>query len=249
MDKKDLYIGKSDVLKEKIKFAIYSRKPLSFYHFIILSFSCFFFLSISAVSAQTILLERPEIHIGMSHGATASQLMFQPSVRQDFLLGYNGGFTFRYTTEAGRALQVELNYSQRGWTERHNLYARRLNYIEMPFLMHVAFLQGERVSLFYNVGPKISYLLNEQVLHDNTKEAEIPENERHLNPIANHFDYGLTGGIGLQFTVNRQIFLLEARANYSLSTTFPNDKRHFYNLSNNMNAALNLMWLMQINRR
>jgi len=247
MDKKDLYIGKPVVLKEKIKLVhTRTRKPLSFYHFIILSFSCFFFLSISAVSAQTTLLERPEIHIGMSHGATASQLMFDPSVRQDFLPGYNGGFTFRYTTEAGRALQVELNYSQRGWTERHNLYARRLNYIEMPFLMHYVLLGNERLSLFGNVGPKISYLLSEQVLHDNT---ENPTNERHLNNIANHFDYGLTGGIGLQFTANRQIFLLEVRANYSLSTTFPSDRRHFYNLSNNMNAALNLAWLMQINRR
>jgi hypothetical protein len=103
------------------------------------------------------------------------------------------------------------------------------------------------VSLFYNVGPKISYLLNEQVLHDNTKEAEIPENERHLNPIANHFDYGLTGGIGVQFTANRQIFLLEVRANYSLSTTFPNDRRHFYTFSNNMNVAVNLAWLMRVN--
>jgi len=202
-----------------------------------------------AVSAQVTLLERPEIHIGMSHGATASQLMFQPSVRQDFLLGYNGGFMLRYTTEAGRALQVEINYSQRGWTERHNLYARRLNYIEMPLLMHFAFLQRERVSLFYNIGPKISFLLNEQVLHDNVEIPMDERNERHRNNISNHFDYGLTGGIGVQFTANRQIFLLEARANYSLSTTFPNDRRHFYNFSNNINAALNLAWLMQINRR
>jgi len=221
---------------EKMKVALSRFRPFVF--------SCLFFFSISSVSAQTFLLENPKIHIGMSHGATVSQLMFIPNVRQDFLFGYNGGFTFRYTTEAGRALQVEINYSQRGWTERDNLYARRLNYIEMPFLMHVAFIQRERVSFFYNLGPKISYLLNEQVLHNN---VENPTNERHLNPISNRFDYGITAGIGVQFTLNRHIFLLEARAHYSLNTTFPNDRRHFYNFSNNMNAALNLAWLMRVN--
>jgi hypothetical protein len=170
--------------------------------------------------------------------------MFNPSVRQDVLLGYNGGISFRYAAERNFGLQIELNYSQRGWKERDNLYARRLDYIELPFLAHIA-SKGKRVSVFFTIGPKASFLLNEEVLYNNTDDSI---SERHIRPIANHFDYGVIGGGGIQFATGKQYFSFEARANYSLNTTFPNNKRHFYSFSNNMNLALNLAWMMRVNK-
>ena len=202
----------------------------------------FLFLSITA-SAQTILLDRPEIFIGTSQGITVSQLVFNPSVRQDWLFGYNGGIAFRYIAERNLGLQIELNYSQRGWKERDNLYARRLNYIELPFLAYIS-SGGERVSVFLTIGPKASWLLSEEVLFNNSDNTDM----RHTDPIANRFDYGATLGGGIQFMAGRQIFSLELRANYSLSTTFSNDRLHSrYAFSNNINAALNLAWMMRVN--
>jgi hypothetical protein len=198
-------------------------------------------------SAQTILLERPEIYIGTSHGATMSQLMFNPSVRQDMLFGYNGGISFRYITEKKLGLQIELNYSQRGWKERDNLYARRLDYVELPFLAHIS-SKGERVSAFFTIGPKASFLLNEKVLFDNTAGTDNADNMRFNNQVANYFDYGVTGGAGIQFTAGKQLFSLEARANYSLIGIFPNDKRYLYSFSNNTNLALSLAWMMRVSK-
>ena len=202
------------------------------------------FTSISTtVFAQTFLLKTPEIHIGASQGATASMLYFAPAVKQDVLFGYNGGLLVRYTTEKGKALQVELNYSQRGWAEKENLYARRLDYLELPFLMHLFW--GEKTNFFFNLGPKVSFLLNESVLYNNAENSTM---EQHTRDIYNLFDYGVTAGMGFQFPIKKQCFLLETRANFSLSTAFSNNKRNYYGFSNNMNLALNLAWLMRVNK-
>ena len=189
------------------------------------------------------MLEKPEIYLGISQGGTGSMLNFSPSVKQDFLFGYNGGLFFRYVTEKGRALQVELNYSQRGWAEQENPYARQLNYVEMPFLMHIYW--GEKTRAFINLGPKISYLLSENVLYNNSENST---NERHTQDIYNKFDYGITLGAGLEFAFKKQHFFLEIRPNYSLSSVFSNNKRDTYTFSNNLNLAVNLAWLMQINK-
>ena len=202
------------------------------------------FLSISA-SAQTFLLERSEIFIGTSQGVTVSQLMFVPSVRQDFLIAYNGGISFRYVNERGRGLQIEINYSQRGWRERDDLYARRLDYIELPFLAHIS-TGGNRASAFLTVGPKVSFLLQEQTLFDNTTAGEN-RREQHTTPASNRLDYGLTAGTGLEFAVSRQLFSLEVRASYSFNSVFPTGNRHAFDFANNMNLAINLGWMVRVN--
>jgi len=193
---------------------------------------------------QTILLERSEIFIGTSHGTTMSQLMFVPNVRQDILIGYNGGISFRYVNERNLGLQIELNYSQRGWLERYDLYARRLDYIELPFLAHIS-TGGELVSFFFTVGPKLSMLLQEQTLFDNTTD----ENRRpqHTTAASNRFEYGVTAGLGLEFAVSRQRLALEARANYSLISALPSGNLAPFSFANNMNLAINLSWMVRVN--
>ena len=174
-----------------------------------------------------------------------SQLIFQPGVRQDILFGYNGGVSFRYVNERNFGLQIELNYSQRGWLERDDLYARRLDYIELPFLTHIS-TGGRRVSAFLTIGPKISLLLQEHTLFDNTTD----ENRRpqHTTPAGNRLDYGITGGGGLEFLAGRQIFLLEVRAHYSLNSVLPSGLQTPFNLANNFNVAVNLGWMVRISR-
>ncbi len=199
-------------------------------------------LAFTKISAQTFLLDTPQIYIGTTQGATASMLYFSPNVKQDILFGYNGGFLFRYVTEKGRSLQVELNYSQRGWSEKDGIYARRLHYLELPFLMHMYW--GNKTRFFVNLGPKASYLLGETVLHDKTES----DKEQYTHKIHNAFDYGVTAGLGLEFAVKEQLFQFETRAHFSLNTTFSNNKKNTYNYSNNMNLSVNLAWLLRVNK-
>ena len=89
-------------------------------------------LVIPTIHAQKTAFE-PEVYLGLNGGMSASMLYFNPQVKQSFLTGYNGGLTFRYIGKKSLGVQAELNYSQRGWKESDGLYARQLNYIELPF--------------------------------------------------------------------------------------------------------------------
>jgi hypothetical protein len=199
----------------------------------------FIFLFSTNLFAQP-SFEKPEIYFGTTQGMSASMINFSPSVNQEMLLGYNGGFIFRHITEKNVGLQVELNYFQRGWKETDSIYSRRLNYIELPFMTHIYF--GNKTRFFFNIGPKISYLLSENILRNETVSSEKVEQ---VKSVENPFDYGICGGLGFMFKISKNVFQLDARANYSLSDIFSNNKTDYFDTSNNINVSLNLGWLWQ----
>lgn len=186
-------------------------------------------------------LDQPEIYLGTSHGVSASMIHFSPSVEQEILLGYNGGIVFRYIDEKNVGVQAELNFFQRGWKEKGSIYAKQLNYIELPFLTHIYF--GNSSRFFINLGPKISYLLSENVLKN--LSANSTETQ-HITKVQHPFDYGICGGLGMLFKVKKNIFQFDTRFNYSLSDIFSNSKKDYFETSNNINLSVNLGWLLQI---
>lgn len=205
-----------------------------------LSIILFIAATIVSLPAQ-VRLPEPEVYVGTTHGATASMVMFAPAVNQSFLQGYNGGLVFRYIAEKNVGMQLELNYSQRGWKEANGLYARRLDYIEVPFMTHI--YVGNKGRFFFNLGPKISYLISENTV---INLIENPTQEQHITAIQNPFDYGLCAGLGYLFSIRKNIFQFDARANYSLGDVFSNDKRDYFDTSNNVNVSLNLAWLIRV---
>jgi len=194
----------------------------------------------SSLMAQ-VRLAKPEMYVGVTAGATGSMVMFNPTVNQTYLQGYNGGLVFRYIAEKNVGMQAELNYSQRGWNEATGLFAKQLNYIELPFLTHI--YMGKKNRFFINIGPKIGYLLSEKVfVNGTTNSTEIQQ----TTAIQNTFDYGLCGGIGFLFNIKGNILQLDTRAYYALSDIYSNDKRDYFDTSNNANLSVNLAWLIQI---
>ncbi len=193
-----------------------------------------------SISSQA-RLDKPEMYLGASFGETANMVMFSPVVNQSYLLGYNGGLVFRYIAEKNVGMQAELNFSQRGWNETDSTYARQLNYIELPFMTHIYI--GNKSRVFLNLGPKISYLISEKVLKTNDSNPTLTQRS---TLVQNPFDYGLCGGLGFMFRIGKNVIQLDARANYSLSDIFSNDKRDYFDTSNNVDVAVNLAWLLQV---
>ena len=186
-------------------------------------------------------LDKPEMYLGVTGGATGSMVVFNPAVNQSYLQGYNGGIVFRYIAEKNVGVQAELNYSQRGWKESSGLFSKQLNYIELPFMTHI--YMGNNNRFFINLGPKIAYLLSEKTLVDNTvNSTEVQQ----ITLIQNKFDYGLCLGFGLAFKINRNTLQLDTRAYYALSDIYSNSKKDYFGNSNNLNVSLNLAWLMQV---
>jgi hypothetical protein len=201
--------------------------------------SILIFVSVS-LYAQ-VRLDKPEMYVGVNLGVTESMVLFNPSIPQGFLMGYNGGIVFRYIAEKNVGMQAELNFSQRGWTESSGLYSRQLNYIELPFMTHIYI--GRKNRVFFNLGPKISYLISERVLLNNTGGSL---DAQHITSVQHPFDYGLCTGLGMLFNIKGKIIQLDTRANYSLSDVFANTKRDVFSNSNNFNLSVNLAWLFKV---
>lgn len=184
-----------------------------------------------------------ETYVGLSAGRSASTIYFKPTIEQDLLFAYQGGLVFRYINEKSLGIQAELNYSQRGWNEAGGAYIKRLDYIEIPFLTHIYF--GNNARFFFNIGPKIGYLLQETVLSNSNPDSTT---EQHVQGVQNKFDYGLAAGIGCLFNIKKQVFQFEGRGNFSASDIFSNDKRDYFDNSNLIHASLSLGWLIQVNK-
>jgi len=201
----------------------------------------FFFIFISTSLLAQVRLENPEMYIGATGGATGSMVSFSPTVKQGYLLGTNAGIVFRYIAEKNVGMQAELNFSQRGWNERDSVFSRQLTYVELPFMTHIYI--GTKNRVFINFGPKVSYLISDKVTKNRTTASTLVQE---TTAVQNRIDYGICGGLGVLFKINKNILQLDTRVYYSLSDIYSNDKRDYFANSNNLTLSLNLAWLIQV---
>lgn len=142
-------------------------------------------------------------------------------------------------------LILEMNFIQRGWTEEYKndpeySYTRSLNYLEMPFMTHIYF--GNNSRFIFNIGPQISYLLNESssmsdALADYVEQQRsIEENsfaipEERYEDASHKFDYGIVAGIGLALKTGIGDFDLEGRYYFGLGDILSNRRKDYYSRS------------------
>ena len=192
-------------------------------------------------------LRTPEIYLGGHAGVMASSMIFNPSVKGLNLIqspvSANGGLVFRYAGHKVCAVQVEVNYMQRGWQELSEQanYRRQLEYIEVPFLMHLYF-GGQHFRGFLNLGPQIGYCFR-----DTEYGTKNPNYTHQYIPIQHPFDWGLAGGLGLYYRTNKiGLFQLEARFHYSFGSVFDNHTTDHFSFANPIGLSLNLAYLWEI---
>lgn len=202
-------------------------------------------LSVIYADAQ---VEQPRrrFELGVAGGMNFSRMELQPSIRQKFQEGYGGGLTLRYTSEKYFSMicatQLEINFSQRGWEEdfddgTDNNYARTINYVEIPFFAHVSWGKEERgFQFFLNLGPQFGFFINEREKYKG--DWDIAERPSALRPIygkktENKFDYGIAGGLGIEWKTRAGNFILEGRYYYALADIFGNSKTDDFGRSAN----------------
>ena len=143
-----------------------------------------------------------ELDVGASFGMNFSSVSFSPKVDQKMLQAYNGGLILRWITEKHLGLQAEVNFTQQGWEEEFEeqpqyQYSRTINFIEIPFLMHIYF-GSDRFRFFVNLGPKIGYALGESTSSNLDGAEPNKNNEQHNLKVQKKFDWGLCGGPGIE---------------------------------------------------
>lgn len=200
-------------------------------------------------------LTNPEIYLGVRGGAIASTVMFSPQVSymtpitKGCVLGGEGGLVFRYSEQKCCAIQIELNYMQRGWAEKgadmygSANYTRKLHYLELPLLMHLYF-GSPSFRGFLNVGPQIGYCIKEET-SGQTSFADSPQ----YKPIDNRFDWGVAGGLGFYYRSRKAgVYQLDIRVGYSLGTVFSNKAGADFRQSNPFTVGVGLAWLWEFKK-
>ncbi|HJD77218.1 MAG TPA: PorT family protein, partial [Bacteroides reticulotermitis] len=161
--------------------------------------------------------QRQNLSVGFNAGANINSVSFTPRIKQNSMTGITGGLTARYISEKYFAMicgvQVELNFSQRGWDELFEMtdannqtvkdpsrsYTRNMTYVDIPFLAHLAFGKDRGVQFFVNAGPQISFLIGEsEDINVDMNNLTNTQKEIYDHKIPNKFDYGIAAGGGLE---------------------------------------------------
>ena len=205
--------------------------------------------------------ERHNLAVGVNGGINMSQVDFMPKIKQNSHNGMSMGLTARYMCEKYFnmlcGIQAELNYSQRGWTEKiedgsENTYSRTMNYLEVPLLAHLAFGKDaldQGMRFFVNAGPQFSIFLSEsEKMSDNWDVSKRPNGivQQYGKKVENNFDYGITGGVGMELSTKAGHFLLEGRYYYGLSDFWGSTKKDDFSRSGHSYIGIKMTYLFDI---
>lgn len=187
---------------------------------------------------------RNDFAIGVNGGLVMDKISFDPTIKQAWKQGTTLGFTARYTCEKYFncicALQAEVNYAQMGWKEQieyipasgvPDSYERTINYVQVPLLARLGIGRELRGVMGYLVlGPQIGFCLGDK----DKRGGEWSENtlqhrpnlitQQYDLPIQNKFEYGITGGLGIEVSTGIGHFMAEGRYYFGLSDIFKNGK-------------------------
>ncbi len=218
-------------------------------------------LLIPAITSAQVGDARSRLAVGINGGINMSKVSFNPTIKQSNLNGLNGGLTIRYTCEKYFStlcsIQLEANYSQRGWKEKiednDNTYQRTINYLEIPFMAHLSWGKEYRgMQFFLNAGPQANmYISDKEEKGGGTWDASTRPNHvtaQYGKAVDNKFDYGIAAGAGFEFATKLGHFTLEARYYYGLGDVFGATKKDYFSRSGNSSTIVKFSYLIDLTK-
>ena len=226
-----------------------------------------FCLTMAATVQAQVGERRDNIALGASGGVALNTIAFDPTIKQTMHVGYTAGVVARFTSEkyfkALCSLQLELNYTQLGWKENvlnaqsqplPDIYRRDLHYLQLPMLARLAWGREKRGVMGYVLaGPQIGWCLGEQTEQSafTMNEEGVPDRPNGLYAqygmsIEKKFDYGITGGLGMEINTRIGHFCIEGRYYYGLSDIYKNSKKDVFSRSNHGTIIAKISYLIDI---
>ena len=144
--------------------------------------------------------------LGLGGGLVLGDLSIDPNVTEsDWKKGMSLGLFLEIPIGYGTlSLQPGLGFSQKGYEESSSSLG--LNYLDLPLLIKVGFLQGNVVP-YLTAGPYVAFLVAAK-----TKTLFVETDGKEL---FNKLDCGLIGGVGLDIGISREI-KIGLGANYGM---------------------------------
>jgi hypothetical protein len=200
----------------------------------------------------------PELSIGPFVGTTLSKVSFSPKMKESYRTGGIFGVKLLYVTENHLGFLLEPSYCVVGWKENfadYNLadtgtlaYSRSIRYFEFPFMTHIYW--GNKYRFFIDMGPVARFLIGDKENYNFSLDDAPGTNGAGYYgvPIDKTFDYGIAGGMGVEFRTGIGSFLLESRYYYGLGDVFNNHKKDYYAKSSNQDIYITLSYLLPLKK-
>ncbi len=217
---------------------------------------------------------RNDLAVGVNAGYVLNSIGFVPKVTQTMHGGMTAGISARYVCEKYFSticsVAAEVNYTSLGWKEKildpqdqpvinpvtgaAEAYSRNIGYIQIPVFAHLAWgRENKGFQFFFQAGPQFGLYLSESTDSNfnwderNTTDRSNKTDEQGTMPVENKFDYGIAGGLGMEYSHPRAgHFQLEARYYYGLGNIYGDSKRDFFGRSNHGSIVIKVAYLFDI---
>ena len=216
---------------------------------------------------------RNNLSVGINGGVNLNSASFTPTIKQNSLMGITGGLTARYISEKYFAMicgaRVEVNVSQRGWDQLFETisldangyevtskdptktYTRKMTYIDIPFLAHLAFGRDRGLQFFVHAGPQIIRLMSESETIKGIDMNSLSDTQKALYgvKIQNKFDYGIAGGGGVELRTKKAgSFIVEGRYYFALSDFYSTTKKDYFARAAHGTITIKLTYLFDLKK-
>lgn len=177
--------------------------------------------------------------VGIKGGVNFTNLYTEDVDDNNILTSFNAGLFVNLPVTSGVSIQPELNFSRKGSELVYdNAFATgttrlKLNYLEMPVLLKLNLTPNLNI----HFGPYAAYLIDGEATNE-SNDGSFNFEDNISNDDLNKWDYGLSGGVGLDFGSTS----LGVRYNYGLQTI--GKERNFggstYTFPDSKNSALSM---------
>lgn len=204
---------------------------------------------------------RNDFSVGVSAGYTMNTMSFVPKIKQAQKGSPTFGFASRYICEKYFSticgVQVELQYNNLGWKEiiednSDNTYYRDMKYLQVPILMQMGWGKEQNgLKFLFEAGPQFGMFLSDTE-HMGGEGVWFPYNRpngvnaQYGLEVDNKLEYGITAGLGMEFSNPLGHFLLQGRYYYGLGDAFDNSKRGKFGRSASQTIGVRLTYLFDI---
>lgn len=204
--------------------------------------------------------------IGIQYGAGLSQVMWNPSQKQDFVfIPYNVGVTFtKYGKMFGYmpyfGFQAGLFYTQEGYQfeyNEENKYTYKIegaekaimNVVELPILAHLH-IDFWKMKILAEIGCYAGYRLSIERFPGKTGSVS-PEIQHSFLDTDNRFDYGIKGGIGFGLVFDPLEIHIKAHYKHSFSSLYEADyySEYYYRFAYPSNIIISAGLHFQLTKR
>jgi hypothetical protein len=168
----------------------------------------------------------PEIGVNIAkHGRDLDESNFKTGLLVGGFMTYSIRDTYGFT---GKVL-----FSQKGY--EYNSYKETLTYVEIPVIARLFFNRDGvfRPNIF--AGPSVGFLTGAKSKTGNSDDVQVDN----YKDVYNGVDFGVTGGLGLNFEIARETrFLIDARYTHGISDISKSTNSNVNNNAIGINAGI-----------